>query len=60
VCDNALWHGRVARPEELDGWKRQTTDAVLEHNRLVSGDPRYVSSIVPTRDGVLVALRLPG
>lgn len=60
ICDNTLWDGRVVpgldvEPDEFrDGW----APAVAEHNRLVIGDPRFVSSLVPIRDGVMVALRV--
>jgi predicted O-methyltransferase YrrM len=57
VCDNVLWYGRVAVDDPEDrrpGW----TEAVLEHNRLVAEDQRYLSTIVPTRDGVMVAIRI--
>jgi predicted O-methyltransferase YrrM len=57
VCDNVLWYGRVAVPD-TDGGRPEWTDAVLEHNRLIAEDDRYLSTIVPTRDGVMVALRL--
>jgi predicted O-methyltransferase YrrM len=58
LCDNVLWSGAVADPEGDHGRDRPTTEAILEHNRLIAEDERYVSSIVPTRDGVMVALRL--
>ena len=59
VCDNVLWYGRVTGAEPLgDEWQRRTTGAVVEHNALVAEDERFVSTIVPTRDGVLVAARL--
>jgi predicted O-methyltransferase YrrM len=59
ICDNVLWYGRVTGAEPLDGeWERETTEAVVEHNRLVAEDDRFVSTIVPTRDGVLVAIRI--
>lgn len=59
VCDNALWYGRVTGVELLENDRhRSTTAAVLEHNRLVAEDERYLSTIVPTRDGVMVALRV--
>ena len=32
--------------------------AILEHNALIAEDDRYVSTIVPTRDGVMVAIRV--
>lgn len=57
VCDNVLWYGRVAVEDPDDG-RPHYTEAVLEHNRLVAEDERYVSTIVPTRDGVLVAIRV--
>jgi predicted O-methyltransferase YrrM len=31
---------------------------VREHNRAVLADDRYRTTIVPTRDGVIVALRV--
>jgi len=58
LCDNVLWSGAVADPDGDHGRDRTTTEAILEHNRLISGDERYVSSIVPTRDGLMVALRV--
>ena len=53
-CDNVLWSGRVVdeRPDEA-------TRAIVEHNAAIAADDRYLSTIVPTRDGVLVAIRLP-
>ncbi|MGH2660058.1 MAG: O-methyltransferase [Actinomycetota bacterium] len=57
VCDNVLWYGRVAVPDPEDT-RPHYTEAVLEHNRLIAEDERYLSVIVPTRDGVMVALRV--
>jgi predicted O-methyltransferase YrrM len=53
VCDNVLWSGRV-----LDNAPDERTQAILEHNALIADDERYVSTIVPTRDGVMVAIRV--
>ena len=53
VCDNVLWSGRV-----LDDQPDERTRAILEHNQLIADDERYVSTIVPTRDGVVVAVRV--
>ncbi len=55
VCDNALWSGRVPRDGEPPD---AVTDAIREHNALIAADERYVSTIVPTRDGVMVAVRV--
>ncbi len=53
VCDNVLWSGRV-----LDDDPDERTRAILEHNQLIADDERYLSTIVPTRDGVVVAIRV--
>lgn len=58
VCDNVLWYGRVAAEEDATGGRAEWTPPILEHNRLVAEDERYLSTIVPTRDGVLVAIRV--
>jgi len=58
VCDNVLWSGAVADPKGGHGRDEKTTSAILEHNRLIAEDEGFVSSIVPTRDGVFVALRV--
>jgi predicted O-methyltransferase YrrM len=58
LCDNTLWDGRVADGTEREGRAHGWTKHIVEHNRLVAEDPRYVSSIVPIRDGILTALRI--
>jgi caffeoyl-CoA O-methyltransferase len=59
VCDNVLWDGRVAGVDvPADDRRDAVTDAIAAHNRAVATDQRYVSSILPVRDGVLVALRI--
>lgn len=57
LCDNALWRGMVpsgADDTVFPGWP----DAIREHNRMVAEDPDWVSHLDPTRDGVIVALRV--
>jgi predicted O-methyltransferase YrrM len=53
ICDNVLWSGRILDPDP-----DRNTGAILEHNQLIADDDRFVSTIVPTRDGVFVALRV--
>jgi len=53
LCDNVLWSGRVARDDDSPA-----TVAIRAHNDAVFADPDFTASIVPTRDGVMVALRL--
>jgi caffeoyl-CoA O-methyltransferase len=52
ICDNVLWSGRILEPDP-----DRNTAAIVEHNRLIAEDERFVSTLVPTRDGVLVAVR---
>jgi predicted O-methyltransferase YrrM len=54
LCDNVLWSGAVATGADRGG----VTAAIMEHNRLVATDERYVGSINPVRDGVMMALRV--
>ena len=56
LCDNVLWSGRVARDE--DGEDDPKTKAIWEHNEAIYADPDYTPAIVPTRDGVMAALRV--
>lgn len=59
LCDNTLWRGHAAtgEPDErFPGW----VEAIREHNRLVADDERFVSQIVPIRDGVMMAVKVSG
>jgi len=58
LSDNVLWSGSVADPAGDHGRDAKTTNAILEHNRMIADDERFASAIVPTRDGVFVALRV--
>lgn len=58
MCDNMLWSGRVTgqsdEPDVREGW----TEAIDETNRAIEADPDWRSFILPTRDGVVIAVRL--
>jgi caffeoyl-CoA O-methyltransferase len=58
VCDNVLWSGHVVDSSSEEDPHPEWTEAIREHNRLIAQDERYLSTIVPTRDGVMVALRV--
>jgi caffeoyl-CoA O-methyltransferase len=54
VADNVLWSGRVSgsrRDERGDG----STDALREFDRRLLRDDRFVSTILPVGDGLLIA-----
>jgi len=53
IVDNALWHGRVF--DRAD--RSEATRGVRELTRRLAGDPNWITSLVPIRDGLLVAMR---
>ena len=53
ICDNMLWFGRVAGPDE-----DPDTRGVRELTRLLYEDPAFVTTILPVRDGVGVSLKI--
>lgn len=53
IVDNLLWHGQVL--DALD--KDTSTEGVRELTRQLTTDPNWISTLIPIRDGMLVALR---
>ena len=51
VADNMLRHGNVADPAHSSA----TTQAVRTFTRMVVDDPTWIASVVPLRDGLLLA-----
>lgn len=58
ISDNMLWSGRVTgeadEPDVRSGW----TEAIAQTNEAITSDPAFRSTIVPLRDGVMVAVRI--
>jgi caffeoyl-CoA O-methyltransferase len=54
LCDNTLGYGRGTILDEGE----EGAKAIREHNALIAEDERFVSTIVPTREGLLVAVRI--
>ncbi len=54
LTDNTLWSGRVADPKAKD---RDTVGA-RTYNELALADPRFLTTILPLRDGLTVSLRI--
>lgn len=53
VVDNLIWSGRV-----VAGAEDEATCGVREYIRRMWGDPCYLSSLLPVRDGVGLSLRV--
>jgi predicted O-methyltransferase YrrM len=52
IADNTLWGGKVFDDAERD----EKTTAVREFNRRMATDPRILSILVPTHDGVAIGV----
>jgi predicted O-methyltransferase YrrM len=53
ITDNLLWHGKIF--DEAD--RSAETEGVRTFTRLLTGDAGWTTSLVPIRDGLLVARR---
>ncbi len=53
IVDNLFWHGRVLDPED----RSEDTAGVREFTRLITTDPGWIATLVPIRDGLLLASR---
>jgi caffeoyl-CoA O-methyltransferase len=51
IADNLLWSGRIFDESDTS----TSTAGIREFTRLVTSDPDWVASVVPIRDGLLVA-----
>ncbi|NVK50530.1 MAG: O-methyltransferase [Cyclobacteriaceae bacterium] len=56
LADNVLWSGKVLPKgrKKLD----KDTAAILEFNQFVQDDPRVENSLIPIRDGIMLARKL--
>jgi predicted O-methyltransferase YrrM len=53
MIDNVLWHGKVVMENpNLD------TQAIIDTNKMVFEDSDFITSIVPIRDGILMARKI--
>ena len=53
IADNLLWSGRIFDDDD----RSPATEGVRSFTRRITSDPGWTASILPVRDGVLVALR---
>jgi len=51
ITDNLLWSGRIFD----DADRSKDTEGIREFTRLITADPEWTVSVIPIRDGVLVA-----
>lgn len=53
IVDNLLWHGQVLDPMDNE----PSTQGVRELTHILTTDPGWISTLIPIRDGMLVAYR---
>ena len=53
IVDNLLWQGRIFDDNDHE----DTTEGVRKLTQLVTSDPAWSASIIPIRDGLLVAIK---
>jgi predicted O-methyltransferase YrrM len=53
IVDNMLWRGRVFDARD----KSETTMAIRELTRLLVSDENWLTTVVPIRDGLLLAYK---
>jgi caffeoyl-CoA O-methyltransferase len=53
IVDNMLWNNRIFDPAKRD----EKTEGVRKLTRIVANSDRWIGSILPIRDGLLLAMR---
>jgi caffeoyl-CoA O-methyltransferase len=53
IIDNMLWHARIFDPQDM----RATTEGVRQFTREITSNPDWIVSLLPVRDGVIVAYK---
>jgi caffeoyl-CoA O-methyltransferase len=63
ITDNTLWRGDVVYALGNPGYKPENEPddelrAIVEFNQIVYKSPDWFTTLIPLRDGVMVAMRL--
>lgn len=53
IIDNMLWHARIFDPND----KSADTEGVHQFTRAITTDPNWIVTLLPLRDGVIVAYK---
>ena len=57
ICDNTIKWGEATVLETPGGDVGERVAAVRSHNEAIAGDPEFLATILPIREGVLIARR---
>ena len=53
ITDNMIWHGQTLDPNDHE----KSTEAIRRFTRDITTDPDWIASLVPARDGMIVAYK---
>lgn len=53
IIDNMLWHGQTLDPDDHEA----STEAIRQFTRRITTDPAWIVSLIPARDGMIVAYK---
>lgn len=56
IFDNMLWRGRIFDPDDHD----EATEGVRQTTEMLLSDPDFTTSLIPIRDGLVLAVRNQG
>lgn len=56
IVDNLLWHGQVLDPHD----RERDTEAIRTFTQMLTTSPEWIASLVPIRDGLMVAYKKDG
>jgi len=54
IVDNMLWHGGIFDPQD----KTPATESIRKLTGMLTRSPDWIASLVPVRDGVIVAYKI--
>ena len=53
IIDNMIWHGQILDPNDHE----KTTEAIREFTNTITMDSDWIVSLIPARDGMIVAYK---
>ena len=53
IIDNMIWHGQMLDPNDHE----KTTEAIREFTKSITTDDDWIVSLIPARDGMIVAYK---
>jgi caffeoyl-CoA O-methyltransferase len=54
ILDNMLWHGRIFDPDD----PRPAAECIRHATAMIFNDPQFVATLLPIRDGLVVAMKV--